>query len=337
MANGQPTIYDVARLAGVSPATVSRALGSGSSSPATRRLVRDAASKLGFRANLIARALNTGNTRSVGFIVPDLTNPIFSAILRAAEREAGLHGYTMVLVDTDEDQHAERQAAERLGRVADGIILVTPRDNDGQIQNLAARIPVVCVNRHIDGVESVVVDVEPGTTAALEHLVELGHQHVVFVPGPANSWLMQQRIAIIERESARLGLRLTLLPAGLGELERGELVAADVLATGATVVLCLNDLVAFGLMIGLRRLGVDLPEEMSLVGYEDILGPTFSEPTLTSIALPAADLGRVAATVMLAKLQGTDAPAPERLEATLNVRASTVPPAAYQAGSALHR
>lgn len=322
-----PTIYDVAKLAGVSAASVSRALSGSGASLATQERVTEAARKLGYRFNPMARALNTGMTHTLAFIVPDVTNPVFATILRGAEEAAGAEGFTLLLVDSHEDENAELEAYDRLARSADGFLLVTPRTDEAAVQNLAANIQTVVINRAVEGVPSVVADVEPGTVDTISHLHELGHRHVAFIPGPSKSRLMQLRWQIAEREAARKGMDFTLLPSGVGTIAHGTEIAPEVLATGATAAICFNDLIAIGLAMSCHAADVPLPAALSIVGYDDVFGPAFAHPPLTSVALPAAELGRRACRMLIQHLTNHSQPIDEPpLVTALVVRESTAAP-----------
>src|SRR5699024_10767613 len=120
---------------------------------------------------------------------------------------------------------------------------------EAAVQQLAASVQTVVINRDVEGVPSVVADVEPGTVDTIRHLRELGHRHVAFIPGPSKSRLMQLRWQIAQREATRKGMNFTLLPSGVGTIERGSEIASEVLATGATAAICFNDLIAIGLAI----------------------------------------------------------------------------------------
>ena len=186
---GQPTITDVARAAGVAPSTVSRAFSRpGRVNHRTREHVLAVAESLGYQPNPAAQALESGRTRTIGLLVPDITNPYFSGVIKGAERAAAAAGLTLLLGDTQENPAQEAAMVRGLGRAVDGFVLSASRLSDGDLHAAAARVPIALVNRAVAGVACVVADYETGTREIVEHLASYGHQSFVFAGGPAESW-----------------------------------------------------------------------------------------------------------------------------------------------------
>lgn len=320
-----PTIYDIARVAGVNPSTVSRALNKpGRVSARTERRVLDAARELGYRANPMARALPTGRTSTIGLIVADITNPMIFDVVRGAEHAASAEGFTLVLVESEESGDRELLVADRLMQSVDGIVLATSRLSDEAIGDLAARKPVVVVNRTVPGVPAVVADVDPGIAQAVRHLAGLGHRTVLYVAGPKASWMSEHRRRSIAERCAWSQMTMDTTEPGEPTVEGGRRAAARVVASGATAVVAFNDLMAIGLMQELAEAGVVVPRDVSIVGFDDIFGSDFTSPPLTTIRSPLREAGGMAVGMVLAEL-GASSTTTEReaLRTHLVVRGST--------------
>lgn len=301
------TIYDIAKIAGVSPSTVSRALGRPERvSAKTRRLVEEAAAELNFRANPLARVLPTGRTGTMGLIVADITNPSYFDMIRGAQSAAGTHGMTLVLAESAESASTELKVAQRIQPSTDGIILASPRMSDPEIRTLNATKPVVVINRSVEGVDSVVPDVEPGISEAVRHLASGGHRRIAFLSGPDTSWLSSRRWESLRSACEWTGREALLIPTTAPTTEGGRRAARDVIASGATAALCFNDVLAIGLMRELQAAKVKIPDEFSVVGFDNIFGSDFTTPALTTIASPFSEAGSTAFALILADLSGAE-------------------------------
>ncbi|MBX3078705.1 MAG: LacI family DNA-binding transcriptional regulator [Cryobacterium sp.] len=300
-----PTIYDIARLAGVNPSTVSRALSKpGRINVETEKRVKAAAEELGYRVNPMARALPTGRTQTIGMIVADITNPVIFDTVRGAERTAAAHDYTLVLAESVESAENELRAAERLLPVVDGVILGTSRLRDEEIVHLAERKPVVVINRSVEGVASVIADIEQGIVEAVRHVASLGHRSVVYVAGPARSWMSQRRWECLSDSCESLRIALQRVEAGTPTVDGGRRAAVAVRESGASVAFAYNDLMAIGLMQELQLAGISVPGELSIVGFDNIFGSDFTTPTLTTIGSPLSELGARASTLIIDVVMG---------------------------------
>ncbi|MCI9887858.1 LacI family DNA-binding transcriptional regulator [Micrococcales bacterium 31B] len=307
------TIYDIAKLAGVNPSTVSRALTKpGRVSEATRERVEAAAAQLNYRANTHARALPTGRTRMLGLIVADITNPSFFDVIRGAETMAASAGYTMLLADAAESATTEATIARRMLSAADGIILASPRMSDAEILELNADKPVVVINRDIAGVTSVVPNVAKGIGEAVRSLGAEGHTSIAYVAGPRQSWMSGRRWDAVREAGERYGLDTRRLDSERPTVEGGRQVAPLVVQSGASAVLCYNDLLALGILRELQATRVDVPGRMSVIGFDDIFGADLVTPALSTVRLPHRDSGVGAMGAMLKVLD--DVARPARLE-----------------------
>ncbi len=327
---GTPTIHDVARAAGVSISTVSRAL----SRPdrvngGTREVVVRAADELGYRPSPQARSLLSGRSDTVMLVLPDVTNPFFFGLIRGVQRQAAESGYSQVVVDTDESVDTETNQLLAARKSVDGVVLAASRLDDTALARAAERVPLVAINRSVAGVGSVVIDTPAAVRDAVAHLARLGHADIAYLGGPTGSWSGNRRRRAVMAAARGLDLRAVHLGNHPPTREGGTAATGAVLASGVTAVLAFNDLQAIGLLAGLATAGVRVPGDVSVVGCDDIFGADFCSPALTTLAAPVEQAGRLATTLLLERLAqpaGTRNPVrSERLPARLVVRGSTGP------------
>ncbi|MGA7206406.1 MAG: LacI family DNA-binding transcriptional regulator [Specibacter sp.] len=320
-----PTIYDIAALAEVNPSTVSRALSKpGRVSAKTQKKIEDAAAQLNYRVNVFARALPTGRTNTIGLIVSDITNPAYFDVIRGAEAAASERDYTLILAESAESAELELRAAQRMLATADGVILASPRLSDDEIQVLAAEKPIVVINRTVAGVHSLVADTDAGVTDAVRHLAALGHVSLAYVAGPERSWMSARRWESIKARCDWSSLSATIVASGVPTVDGGRRAAAAVRASGATAVFCYNDLMAIGLMQELQLAGVRIPDDLSILGFDNIFGSDFTTPPLSTIKSPLHQSGDSAVRRILADLDGAGDSTPlQPLSTELVLRGST--------------
>jgi LacI family transcriptional regulator, repressor for deo operon, udp, cdd, tsx, nupC, and nupG len=321
----RPTVTDVAAASGVAPSTVSRAFSRpGRVNARTREHVLAVAERLGYAPNPAAQALESGWTRTIALVVPDITNPYFSGVIKGAERAAAVAGLTLVLADTEENPSHEEELVQRLARAVDGFVLGASRMSDDALRHAAGISPVVLVNRAIPEVAAVVADFDSGTRQIVDHLASLGHQQVVFAGGPAESWSGARRWRGLQRAARRRGMRTRRSGPYLPTLRGGAAAADAVLASGCTAVVCHNDMLAIGLMRRLAERGVDVPGRVSVVGFDDIFGAEFCNPPLTTLAEPTAEGGQRAVEALVRQMPRRSTEEPARVLPTqLVVRDST--------------
>lgn len=319
------TIYDVAKLAGVNPSTVSRALNRpGRVNAVTERRIRAAAESLNYQVNLMARALPTGRTSIAGLVVSDITNPVFFDVVRGAETAAARQGYTLVLTESEESEEREYERAARMLRMVDGLLLATPRMSDDRIRALAAQKPVAVVNRQVEDVLSIVPDVQHGVAEVVRHLRQLGHSRIAYVPGPALSWMAGHRGELLAQRCEWAHIELIHLEPVAPTVVGGRSAAAAARDSGATAIIAYNDLIAIGLMQELVEAGITVPGMVSIVGFDDIFGADFTSPALTTVKSPLREEGDYAMTALLNTLTaGAAAPAAFDFATSLVVRGST--------------
>lgn len=327
-ATGKPaaTIYDIASMTGFSPSTVSRALHKpGRVGAATEKAVRAAAESLGYRINPMARFVTTGRTGTVALVVSDITNPVFFDLVRGAERTTALEGQTLVVAETHASTTTEQETVERLLPTVDGIILASSRLEPDQIRSFAAHKSVVLVNRSLEGVPTVVPQLQPGIRAAVDHLVALGHTSLAYLSGPTALWMSRQRLKLLREETERAGVSLVATEPTEPTMEAGRAALQEVLNTGATGIFAYNDLMAIGLLLACIDEGISVPNRLSIIGFDDIFGSRFTSPPLTTIRTPLALVGEEAVRRLLGAPAEANTPHAESLQTEFVLRRSTGP------------
>jgi LacI family transcriptional regulator, repressor for deo operon, udp, cdd, tsx, nupC, and nupG len=324
----RPTIVDVADAAGVAPSTVSRAFSRpGRVNRHTREHVVAVAERLGYAPNPAAQALESGRTRTIALLVPDITNPYFSGVIKGAERAAAAAGLTLVLGDTQENPAREEELVRRLARSVDGFVLSASRLPDEDLHRAAELNPITLVNRAAPGVSCVVADYDTGTEQIVDHLASYGHESFAFAGGPAESWSGARRWSGLRKAAKVRRMRAHRSGPYTPTLLGGPAAADAVLASGATAVVCHNDMLAIGLMRRLAERGVRVPEDLSVVGFDDIFGADFCSPALTTLAERTDDAGARAVEALVRQIAQRATDPPTRVLPThLVVRASTGPP-----------
>lgn len=292
------TLRDVARAAGVSPATASRALSTPDRVSADRReRVERAATELGYRPG--APVTGPKAARTLGLVVPDMQNPFFAGIAKGVQARARSAGYAVVVADSEEDPHLEAEILADLAQHVEGIVLCSARMSDQALAALPADPEIVLVNRESEHLRSVVIDNEDGVRQAVQHLVALGHRRIAYAGGQWGSWSDRERRRGLDLAARAQDVELVQL-GHFPTVFAGGVAAADLVsASGATAVIAHNDLVALGILDRLRQRGVRVPDQVSVVGFDDIPTATHVSPTLTTVAVPLGRLGRTAVDVLL--------------------------------------
>lgn len=330
------TLRDVARLAGVHPATVSRALNEETRAlvnEETARRVLKAADELGYQPNPIARGLKTNRSYTIGVLIPDLTNPLFPPILRGIEDHLETGGYTPLAVNTDNDPERELVDVQAMrARQVDGIIAATAR-RDHRLHDalLEAGIELVLVNRRQLElpVSSATADDRLGMRLAVEHLLGLGHTRIAHLAGPLDYSTGLDRYVSFHETMRAAGLEpdpgLVVVAEAFTESE-GARLCRQLMDDGRrfTAVAAANDLLALGCYDVFAERGVRCPEDVSVIGFNDMPFAARFHPPLTTIHIPHYEIGKAAAQLMLERLQEGDSPPREvMLRPSLVVRGST--------------
>jgi LacI family transcriptional regulator len=337
------TISDVAKRAGVSAMTVSRVVnGTGYTSAETRARVEAAIDELGYVPNALARQLRSKRTKSIALLVADISNPFFTTIARGVEDFFVSHGYSVMFCNTDEDAAEEEQYLRMLiERQIDGVLLVPARSSGESFELLHAhRVPVVVIDRRIAArdVDSVRCDSEAGAHALVQHLVELGHRRIAVLTGPATISTSVDRVAGARRALEEAGLELLddLVQYGgynFGKSNQadGHRMALEMLAGRGerpTAVFCANNFIAFGAIRALRESGLKVPDDVSVVAFDDLPEEWVSEPFLTVARQPAYQIGHTAASMLLDHVSSASQSSGESvvLPFELIIRRSSAPP-----------
>jgi LacI family transcriptional regulator len=345
MTRRRATLRDVARRAGVHPSTVSRALNPRTREMITEKIARrvsQAAALLGYQANPIAYTLRTKRSQMAGVLIPDLTNPVFPPIIRGIEDALDAAGYIAIVANTDNDAGRERLVVQNMiARHVDGLILATARRRDALVDHcLAEEIPLVLVNRTVEtgGVSSVVADDALGAQLIVDHLARLGHARIAHLAGPRNVSPSVQRHRGYLAALAEAGLPADqALSAESGFVEDGGLRAMEKffdLPDPPTAVFAVTDLVAVGAYTAAARHGVRIPDQLAVVGYNDIPLASRISPAMTTVHLPLHEFGTVSTGILVDQIEsGTITPRRVLFSPQLVVRDSTQPGGAGEARS----
>ena len=335
--NGTPGMKDVAVAAGVSVGTVSNVLNRPELvSEATRTRVRQAIDQLGFVRNETARQLRAGRSRTIAYVVLDVANPFFSDVARGVEDAARVEGVAVYLCNSNQNAAREEEYLERLREQRVQGVLITPIDPTGaRLAELPAQgTPTVLVDCHAADEShcSVAVDDVLGGELALTHLIELGHERIAFVGGPASVPQVADRRAGARRALRKAKRRtdsLLELPTDALRVVEGRRAGERILAMPAgerpTAAFCANDLLALGLLQAMTRGGLDVPGDLAVVGYDDIEFAEAAAVPLTSVRQPREQLGATAARLLFEEAAGDPAHTHQqiRFSPELVVRAST--------------
>lgn len=330
------TMKDVAHLAGVSTATVSRALMNPEKvSTSTRKKVEHAVAEAGYNPNLLNRSLRRSESKAIMILVPDICDPYYTDVLRGIEDTAIEHGYTALICDSA-PRNSQDCALQNLNfaKQTDGILLLgsnLPFDiNKSEQKNLP---PMVMACEYSPELELPTVHIDNLSAAfsAVNHLTHVGHKHIAQIVGDMKSPLTQFRIQGYEQALRRAGLGINPSYTFSGELSftAGAAAITNLLSlpTPPTAIFCHSDITAIGAIQQAKRLGLRIPQDISIIGFDNIQFAEFCEPALTTISQPRYDIGRQAMLLLLELLKGYDVQSGSRLlDAQLVIRESVEPP-----------
>lgn len=306
------TIYDVAKAAGVAPSTVSRAFSRpGRVNSETGAMIRKVAKELGYHERPISRAETRTQTKVLAFVVADFANPVYSDLIRGFQKEAGLHGYTVLILDSQEDEVKERRTIEKILPMVDGVALTSSRMSDSSVNQIAKNKPVTVLNRQVIGVPSIVPDAVRGMRTAVEYLAELGHTKVTYISGPPNSWAENVRSRAIADACYQLNLTLKRTKPVAPSLQGGVEAVKQWSKSLTSAVIAYNDLMAIGFIKAIQKAGLRVPQDVSVVGVDNTMVSVLTTPSLTSVGPPSNSLGVAAAKSLISQIThhgSTDAP-----------------------------
>lgn len=297
------TAETVAKAAGVSRTTVSFVFNNrGGVSEGVAKKVRKTAKELGYKPNRSASAIRTGKSHTIGLILPDLTNPYFPKLAQGAQLAASEAGYVLFLVDSFNDLTLEAQGVESInGYAVDGILWCPVEERS--LQNNPVTCPIVVIDRQIDGYDCVYADDIKGGKLQAEYVSQKGHQKIGLVTGPSRT-----KSAVHRRKSFVDNLPKSSAVIWEHEIEYDinipKGVIPDLAKNNVTCIVCGNDTIAVGVISALRRLEIKVPENVSVMGYDDIDWCTVMSPSLTSINLPAKEIGRKAIKRLIERIEG---------------------------------
>lgn len=338
----RPTIFDVARISGVSYSTVSRVVnGHANVKPATRARVQAAMAELGYVAHVTARALASGRTQTIGLLARGIDNPFFSAVIKGVDQEVSEADYDLLLCTTHSRSEQEGEYVARLSHgMVDGLLIVVPTALPDYVSQLrAVRYPFVLIDHDSDAPGCTMVNAanRAGTREGIDYLIGLGHRRIGFITGRPDVGSAMQRL-----EGYGDALRAAGLPrdddlvlSGDFMEERGYAATLELLALRRppSAIFASSDTAAFGVLSAARDAGLRVPEELSVLGFDDIVEAAWFGAGLTTVRQPLREMGRVAVQRLIALLADPSRPSERVVMATeLVVRHTTAPPPARARG-----
>jgi len=337
VARRRVTIHDVAAKAGVSYATVSRVLNDKDSvRDETRAAVLKAVAELDYVPDPIARSLATKQTAMIGFVVSDITNPFLADVARGIQRVADARGYSVTICVTENDTAHEIRAIRFLAaRRADGLIVTPPEseESDKLIGEVAeAGTPFLLIGRHLphERASTVSTSTTAGAYTATSYLLKQGHRRIAHIQASPRMGYGRGKLRGYSQALQEHGLDIDpqLIVASDYSVAGGQRAAESLLslASPPTAIFATNDLTAIGALAAAEGLGLQVPRDLSVVGFDDIIFARSTRPPLTTVAQPALKLGETAANMLLQMIRGESVPQEVILDCALIVRESTAPP-----------
>lgn len=329
------TMEDIAKRVDVSINTVSRALNDKPDiNDQTKEEILRIADELNYQPNRFAQGLRSSKTSTLGVIVADIMNPFFSALLKGVEKAAREEGYSIIVQDTDEKYENEQSAIQTtLSEQVDGLLITPVQTNQGTIIDLkGSELPFVLLGRHFEDLDThyVVTDDVQGEKAATEHLIERGHERIAIVNGPTHISSSRERLRGFRRAMSEHDIATSdfAILEGNVTMEDGFETGKKLIASSPrpTAVLCYSDFVAMGVIKAARDAGLKIPEEMAVVGYDDVFFSTCLEVPLTTVRIPKKKLGRRAFYALKELIDGGDGNPDyheEKIDTELLIRQST--------------
>ncbi len=310
-----PTIHDVARLAGVSTTTVSHIInGTRYVSDELKERVDKAIADLGYRPNSLARGLRRGESKTIGLIVPDNSNPFFAEILRSIESIGYSNGYAVILCNSDGDIEKEVAYTDLLvAKQVDGIVFITTNNSYEHLQQItAAGIPIIVIDRDIPlkGTDVLLVDNFQGGYDATRYLISLGHRRIACITGPSRLTPSADRVNGYKKALNEVAIAEIpgYIVAGDFQFQGGENGVEQLLSLDPrpTAIFACNDMMALGAMRGLRKANLAIPRDISVIGFDDIALTSVVSPALSSVAQPIQRISELAFDLLIHRIQKKD-------------------------------
>jgi len=305
------TMYDVAQEAGVSLMTVSRVVNNKEDvSPATRMKVTEVIEQLNYRPSSIARGLATRRTGTLGVVIPDISNPFFASLVRSAEEEAYAQDYSVFLGNTNEDPNRELAVLQSMeDKLVDGLVLCSSRLDDESLFRILDRFPTsVLIFRKRNGADvgAITIDDVFGSQSAIEHLLKSGHKNIGLLSGPQVSLSTYGRLKGYKAALQKAGIEIKdrWIQHCHPVVEDGQAVAHNLLENNPeiTALFCHNDLIAVGALQACNNLGLDVPDDIAIIGYDDIRLSALVTPKLTTLRIPRYEIGELAMQMLLQQI-----------------------------------
>ena len=333
--SGHPSIKDIARAAKVSHPTVSRAL---RHSPLvkleTAERIRRIASTMGYRPSAIARSLVTRKTNTIGVVVTTISDPFIGEVVSGIEETANNHGYSVILANSNADPEREVKVVHSFHeRRVDGILITSSRVGALYLPLLRElKVPIVLINNQHPGefVHSVMIDNVTASRDATRHLTRLGHKRIAYIRDQFGFQSDAERLAGYRRALEEAGLPLfpELIAAGDSRAEGGTRAMRQLLTLSIppTALFCYNDMSALGALSCIRANGLKVPQDISVVGFDDLMIASYTDPPLTTIRQPKRQMGGAAMEMLLKLFSGVQSETHMKMPGELIVRESTAPP-----------
>lgn len=307
--NNHVTIRDVAQAAGVSISTVSRTFARpGRVSATMAEHIRQVADDMGYRSGAVTTQAPIDSTALKSLLaitVADIANPIFADYIKSAQRQCMRKGFGLIVIDSEETGLIERTTMRIVYDHVDGFILASSRTSDAAIRKIAEIKPVVTLNRPVQGLQSIVSDPSQGLSEAIDHLVDMGHTSITYLSGPDASWQNGMRWRILHKLCAEHDLKLKRIPCMSPTYDGGCRAVQDFLKSPTSAVIAYNDNVATGFIAVLKAKGKRVPQDVSVIGTDDLPISSLLDPPLSTIHLLRRELGEQAVDELVARLHHT--------------------------------
>lgn len=294
------TLTEIAEACGVAPSTVSRALSNPNrvSAQMYERVARKAR-EMGYESATLPAARSRITRGTIALLVANLTNPFNLDVIRGCQVQAQSAGFMQLLVTSEESEQMEADWLRELPQNVDGIVVASPRSEDSLLTEVAQRVPLVILNREVPGIAGIVIDTVAGLVQALDYLVSLGHHNIAYVRGPSTSWSDRHRYEALQEAAERHGVELKAIGAFYPTVDAGAAAADAVALADVTAALFFNDTLAIAAMARFAHRGIRVPEDISVIGCDDIFAASFASPPLTTVRSPGEQAGRVITDMLL--------------------------------------